>query len=335
MPRPIWKGHISFGLVSIPVSLYSAEQRKDLTLHLIDSRDQSRIAYERVNSETGEEVPWNSIVRGYEFSKGNYVLLNDEELKRAAPEATKTIEIENFVKPAEISPLLIDKPYYVEPTKQGRKGYVLLRETLRDAGLTGIAKVVIRTRQYVATLSPLDDVLVLVLLRFAQEIRSTDGLDIPERSSKSSGLSPRELKVAHTLVESMTTPWDPKAYHDEYRDALMKWIDKKVASGELTHSPEPVEDEQDEPPAPLNFMALLEKSLEHASGRKPPGGSPGRSAGERSASSESAPTDAPRQRGAGRSAKTSSARRSASRAAPRKSARGKTAAATVKRRKAG
>ncbi len=269
MARPVWRGHISFGLVNIPVNLHTVEQRADMQLHLIDSRDQSRVVYERVNAETGQEVPWDTIVKGYEYSKGNYVILNDTELKRAAPEATKAIEIEAFVKLAEIDVKFFDKPYYVEPGKHGQKGYVLLREVLKESGQVGIARVVIRTRQYMAAVMPQGNLLVLELLRYAQELKEPTGLDIPTGSAKTSGVSAQELKIARTLVESMTAKWDAAKYHDEYRDALMKWIDKKVNAGDMAHPAESEQEENDDAPAPINFMELLKKSVEH-SGRATP-----------------------------------------------------------------
>ncbi len=282
MPRAIWKGHISFGLVNVPVQLQSAEKRTDLQLHMLDSRNFARVRYERVNSETGAEVPWNEIVRGYEYSDGNYVTLSDEELKRAAPEATKAIEIEAFVEADQIDRLYYDKPYYLEPGKGGDKGYVLLREAMAEAGRVGIARVVIRTRQYVAALIPHEDLLLLELLRYPQELRSADDLDIPRGSAKSHGVTAQELKVAKTLVESMAASWDPESFHDEYREALMTWVEKKVKSGEIH---EPLEghdaEAEDEPPAPINFMELLKKSVakngRSATAKKAPARRPARS----------------------------------------------------------
>ncbi len=214
MPRPVWKGHISFGLVNVPVNLYPAEQRTDLQLHMIDSRDNSRVRYERVNEETGEEVPWDSVVRGFEYSDGNYVILSDEELKRAAPEVTKTIEIQSFVKQDEIDPIFFDTPYYLEAGKAGEKGYVLLRGAMKDSGRVGIAQVVIRTRQYLSALSARGDVLMLDLLRYPQEIRSTKELNVPSGPSKSHGVSAQELKIARTLIDAMAADWKPAEFHD-------------------------------------------------------------------------------------------------------------------------
>lgn len=265
MARAIWKGHISFGLVNVPVQLHSAETRTDLTLHMVDSRNFARVRYERVNSETGAEVPWNEIVRGYEYGDGNYVTLSDEELKAAAPEATKRIEIEAFVNLDDIDPLFFDRPYYLEPGKGGEKGYVLMREALKATGRAGIARVVIRTRQYLAALLARGDVLILNLLRYAQEIRSVKNLNIPHGNSKSHNVSAQELKIAEALVESMAAKWDPEQFEDEYRSALMKWIEKKVKSGDIHEPMEPDTPEEDDAPAPINFMELLKKSVESKS----------------------------------------------------------------------
>jgi DNA end-binding protein Ku len=307
MPRPVWRGHISFGLVHIPVNLYNAERRTDLQLHMIDSRDKSRVRYERVNADTGAEVPWDSIVKGYEYSDGQYVILNDEELKRAAPEATRSIDIEAFVKVEEIDPIYFDKPYYLEPGKGAEKGYVLLRTAMREAGKVGIARVVIRTRQYMAALSARDELLVLDLLRYRQEILPTDELNIPKNLTRGHGVTNQELKIAGTLIDSMSDAWRPEKYHDEYREQLMKWIEQKVKSGDMHH---PAEETSDEPeaPAPINFMEALKRSL-------------GEKAGKPSSPSGAGRKAAPRARsGGGKSGKRAPARTGA-RAAVRSGAR--------------
>lgn len=268
--RPIWKGHITFGLVNVPVILYPAEQRADLQLHLIDSSNYSRVRYERVNVETGEEVPWDRIVRGYEFDDGNYVLLSQEEFKMAAPEATKAVEVEAFVNLDEIDLVYFDKPYFLAPGAHGEKGYALLRDVLADTGKAGIARVVIRTRQYIAAMVPRDKVILLNLLRFQQELRSPEDLDLPGES-KTVGVTKQELDMAKTLVNSMTAKWKPAAYHDEYRESLMKWIEDKIESGEYKEVYEPGPEEDEEAPAPINLMEALKKSL------KPSAKSTGRS----------------------------------------------------------
>ncbi len=258
--RAIWKGHISFGLVNIPVSLYSAEQRADLQLHMLDSRNFSRIRYERVNAETGEEVPWDATVKGYQYEKGQYVVIGKDELQAAAPEATRTVEIEAFVELDDIDPLYFDKPYFLEPSKQGRKGYVLLRDALRESGKAGIATVVIRTRQYLAALAPRGDGLVLNLMRYHQELRSFDDLDLPG-SADDVGVKAKELKMARDLIASMESDWDPTEYHDEYRERLMAYIEERIESGELERAPDVHEPDEGEAPPPINLMDALKKSL--------------------------------------------------------------------------
>ena len=265
--RAIWKGYISFGLVNIPVSLYPAERRTDLSLHMIDSRDFTRVRYQRVNAETGEEVPWNQIVKGYEYNDGSYVVVTEEELKQAAPEATKTVDIEAFVNLADIDLVYFDKPYYLEPGKKGEKGYALLREALRESGRAAIAKVVIRTRQYLAALVPRGDAIVLNLLRFHQELRSPDDLDLPGPPAEV-GVTKGEAKMARTLIESMAAEWDPTAYHDEYRDELMQYIERKIESGDVERIPE-VEDADEDVPGPINMMEALRRSLAQSGGASP------------------------------------------------------------------
>jgi len=300
MARPVWKGHIGFGLVHVPVVLYPAEQRTDLQLHMLDSRDNARVRYERVNAETGHEVPWNTIVKGYEYSNGNYVIMSDEELKRAVPEATRTVEIQTFVKGDEIDPVFYDKPYYLEPAKGAEKGYVLLREAMKESGLVGIAQVVIRTRQYIAALRPQGDVLVLNLLRYAQEVRSTEDLKIPHGGIKAHGITAQEMKIARTLIDAMETPWNPEKYHDEYRAELMKWIQKRVKAGEIEH-PAELPEEPKEEKSPLNFMEALRNSLAQAGkGHKAPAG---RTTTPRAARSRSTPKKRPARKGSPRPAR--------------------------------
>ena len=259
MPRAIWKGSISFGLVNIPVGLYSAEKREEISFHLLDRRNMARVRYKKVNEESGKEVPWDETVRGYEYEKGHYVVLTDEDLKRAAPEATQSIDIIDFVDIEEISPLYFDKPYYLGPDKKGARAYALLRETLRRTGKAGIAKVVIRTKQYLAAVVARGDVLTLEILRYAHELRDPGELEIPTGKE---GVSERELEMAERLVEGMVEDWEPEKYEDTYRDDVMKLIEKRVEAGQTEGSDEPA-------PAPrrpegrvVDLMALLKQSVE-------------------------------------------------------------------------
>lgn len=267
MARAIWKGSISFGLVNIPVGLYSAESRDEIHFKLLDRRNMSPIHYKRVNEESGREVPWDETVRGYEFADGKYVALTDADLKRAAPEATQTIDILGFVDLEDISPLYFDKPYYLAPDKKGAKSYALLREVQRRTGKAGIAKVVIRTRQYLAAVVARGDVLTLELMRYAHELRDPKDLDVPHGKQ---GVSDRELQMAERLVEGMVEKWDPEKYKDDYRRDLMKMIKERVEAGELEASSEPAP--KPEKPAGgqvVDLMALLKSSLEGGGAKKP------------------------------------------------------------------
>ncbi len=220
MARPIWNGTISFGLLNVPVQLYSGERSMDLHFRMLDSRDNSPVRYERVNSETGEEVPWKEIVKGFEYEKGNYVVIDEDELRKAAPEHTETVEIEAFVNRAEIDPMYFEKPYYLVPAKKAEKGYVLLREVLNKTDKIGIARVVIRTRQYIGALMPLEDALILNLMRFPQEIVKADEFSLPSGSAKNYRVNDKELEMASQLIESMTVKWNPEDYKDEFRARL-------------------------------------------------------------------------------------------------------------------
>ena len=264
MARPIWKGHISFGLVNVPVVLFSGEQRTDISFHLIDSRNSARVRYERVNEETGQEVPWDKIVKGYEYSDNNYVLLSDDELEHVAVEMTRTIEIEQFVDLTDIDVRFFEKPYFLVPGTKGEKGYVLLREALAKTGKAGIARVVIRARQHLAALLPHGDALVLELLRFSQDLRDLGEHEIPGQDLKQYKVSKQEIELAMKLVEGMTGAWDPGEFEDEYRAALMKLVQKKIDSGET----EPIEIGEPEPqasPQTINFMDVLKQSVADAS----------------------------------------------------------------------
>ena len=265
MARSIWKGSITFGLVNIPVGLYTAETRDEIHFKMLDKKTMSPIHYKRVSEESGKEVDWNDIVRGYEFSPGKYVVMSDEDLKRAAPEATQTIDIVDFVDMDEISPLYFDKPYYLGPDKKGSKAYALLREVLRRTNKVGIAKVVIRTRQYLAAVVPRGDVLTLELLRFAHELRDPSELDIPKGKE---GVSERELDMAERLVEGMVDAWDPEKYKDDYRRDLMKTIEERVEAGQLEAAPEPEAKPRQRADNVVDLMALLKRSVEEGGSTK-------------------------------------------------------------------
>ncbi|WP_437202887.1 Ku protein [Planctomicrobium sp. SH664] len=269
MGRPVWSGQISFGLVNIPVAIHGAERRSDLSFKLIDSRNSARVRYERVNEETGKEVPWSSIVKGFEYDKGSYVLLTEKDLESAAVEMTKTIEIETFVDPEEIESVYFDRPYFIIPGKGAEKGYVLLREAMEKSGRVGIAKVVIRTRQYLSAVIPDGNALLLELLRFPQEVVSASEFNFPGRDLKKLKISPKEIDLARQLIEGMSSPWNPDDYHDEYRSALMEMIDRRIKAGktELIEDEEEPE-EQARTPRTINFMDVLKQSVEKTTPRK-------------------------------------------------------------------
>jgi DNA end-binding protein Ku len=228
--RSIWKGSISFGLVTIPVGLYPATAREELKFRLLRNSDLSPINYKRVAEADGREVPWDQIVKGYEYEKGRFVVLRDEDFKRVDIEAAETIDIMDFVELTGVNPMYFYKPYYLEPQKGGAKAYALLRDVLRDSKKAGIAKIVIRARQHLAAVKANGDALVLELMHFGDELVGTEGLKIPagEKSGK------RELDMARSLVEQMSNNWDPKRYTDDYTSALMRLIDKKIESGGKT-----------------------------------------------------------------------------------------------------
>lgn len=232
--RPIWKGAISFGLVHVPVTLFGLEKKVDLHFKLLDSRTKSTIRYERVNELTGEEVPWDKIVKGYEYSKNNFVIMEEEDFKKAAVEATQTIDIVDFVEKNEISDLYFDKPYVLVPQKKAEKGYVLLRDVLAKSGRVGIARVVIRTREYLSAVIPQESGLVLMLLRFAQELRPLSEFSLPEGDAKAYKVTEKEVQLAKQLVDAQTSKWEPDKYKDEYRDELLKFIELKAEKGEVT-----------------------------------------------------------------------------------------------------
>ena len=267
MSRPIWKGHILFGLVNVPVVVYSAEKRSDLNFHLIDSRNAARVRYERVNEATGEEVPWDKIVKGFEYDGGDYVLLSEQEMEHASVKMTRTIEIEQFVDIDEIDIRYFDRPYLLAPDKNGEKGYVLLREALTQSGKAGIADVVIRTRQYLAALIAKEDALLLELLRYEQELRKPNEFDLPGHDLRKIKVSRKELDLAKQLINGLSAKWNPRKHHDKYRDVLMQLIKKKVKSGQ-TEAIETVEEEAvAEEPKTINFMDVLKKSLAKTTSR--------------------------------------------------------------------
>jgi len=259
--RPIWKGSISFGLVNVPVSLYSMERKaSEISFKLLDKRNHKGVRYKRVNEETQEEVPWDQIVKGYEYSEGNYVVLTDEDFEKVQVEATQTIEITDFVKREEIDDTFFDKPYIILPGKKAEKGYVLLREALKKTGKVGIAKVVIRTKEYLAAVDPKGDGLVLCLMRFAHELKSLEDFNLPDEPISEYKVTDKEVKLAEQLVASMTTKWKPEQYKDEYYDNLKAWIEEKAEKGDMAEVPKG-EKRSTEGAGVIDLAELLRKSM--------------------------------------------------------------------------
>src|SRR5438477_266456 len=262
MARAIWKGSISFGLVNIPIALYPATRREELKFRLLRKSDLSPVNYKRVAEKDGKEVSWDQIVKGYEYEKGKYVVLKDEDFERVDLEATQTVDIQDFVDQEEIDPMFFYKPYYLEPQKGGDKAYTLLRDALKDSNKVGIAKVVIKTRQYLAGVKPEDGTLVLELMHFADELADPQQLHVPKKLE----LGKREMNMAKSLIGSMTSKWQPEKYKDDYRAALMEVIEEKVEAGgkEIEEKPR----KTPKPTKEIDLVSLLKKSLDQTGGKK-------------------------------------------------------------------
>ncbi|NVM77112.1 DNA end-binding protein Ku [Duganella sp. SG902] len=260
--RALWKGAISFGLVYIPVEMYTAVQEHDLDLTMLDRRDFSPVGYKRYNKKTGKEVTWDDIVKGYEYEDNEYVVLSDEDLKRANVEATQTIDIVAFVEAADVPLTYYETPYYLAPARGGAKVYALLRETLRKAGKIGIATVVMRTKQHLCALVCVEDKIVLNTLRYATEIRDAEELKLPPATLKAAGISDKELQMALSLVDGMSEEWKPEQYHDTYKEDVMAMIKKKIKAGQTKTITAPEKDTA-APKASnvVDLVALLQNSL--------------------------------------------------------------------------
>src|SRR5213596_1420091 len=256
MARAIWKGSISFGLVNIPIALYPATRREELKFRLLRKGDLSPVNYKRVAEADGKEVPWDQIVKGYEYEKGKYVVLKEKDFQRVDVEATQIVDIQDFVEPDEIDPIFFYKPYYLEPQKGGDKAYSLLRDALKDSKKVGVAKVVIKTREYLAGVKPEDGALVLELMHFADELADTSKLHI----SKKVEVGKREMTIAKSLIDSMSSKWNPEKYKDDYRQALMEVIEEKVEAGgkEIEEKPK----KAPKPTKVIDLVSVLQKSLD-------------------------------------------------------------------------
>lgn len=263
MARPIWTGTLSFGLLNIPVKLMPGERRVDLHFRMLDSRDNARIRYERINEDTGEEVPWKDVVKAFEYDKGSYVVIDESDIAAASPERKDTIDIDTFVDLDQIGPEYFDKPYVLEPGAKAEKGYVLLRDVLARTGKAGIGRVVIRTREYLAAVMPKGDALVLMVLRFAQELVDPQDYALPQAKSGKWTISPREVEMAEQLITSMSSQWQPDQFKDDFRNRLHEVIEQRVRSKKVVQA-DSIEDEAPPEGAATNvidFAELLKRSL--------------------------------------------------------------------------
>ncbi len=269
MAHAIWSGSINFGLVTIPVKVFSAVKTDELSFNMLHKKDEGRIKYERVCSVDGKTVPWDEIVKGYEYEKGQYVILTDEDFKKVNPEATQSVDILEFVELDKINPMFFDKPYYLEPTKQGRHAYALLREALAKSNRVAVARVVIRTKEYIAAVKPLNDALVLELMHWASEIVSPGTLELPDGER----LPEAEMKMAKMLIDTMSVDeFEPEKFVNRYHDEVLAMIDARAKGQELPKA-------KKAPPRSkvVNLMDVLAASLEESKKRR---SSNGRSASQ-------------------------------------------------------
>jgi DNA end-binding protein Ku len=255
MPRAIWSGAISFGLVNVPVKLYSAVSKKTVRFHQLHDRDGVRIQQKRICPEDGEEVSYENIVKGYEIGPGQHVVVTQEELEGLDPKKTRTIDIEDFVELEDIDPIYYDHPYYLVPDKGADKAYNLLREAMRDSGRVAIARVVIRQKEHLTAIRPAGDVMTMATMLFGDEVVSPEGIDeLPDETETTN----RELDMARQLIDSLATDFDPGKYRDEYRERVLDLIERKAEGEEIAIQPE------EEPERVPDLMAALEASVKAA-----------------------------------------------------------------------
>ena len=264
MARPIWSGTLSFGLLNIPVQLMPGTRGTDLSFRMLDARDKSPIRYERVNAETGEEVPWKDVVKAFEYDKGSYVVLEQEDIRSAAPESHDAIEVEAFVDAEAIGPQYFEKPYVLVPAKKAEKGYVLLLETLKNTGRLGIARVVVRSREHLCAVLPQGDALLLVMMRYPQELVDIGDYALPAGRAGDYRVSQREMQMAEALIASMESDWKPAGYKDEFRARLHKVIEKRIKAkgGKVRRPLEEPALREDAATNVVDFMSLLQQSID-------------------------------------------------------------------------
>src|SRR5471030_1680368 len=266
MARALWKGAITFGLVNIPVELYPAEDRKSFKFSMLDKRDFSPVGYKRYSKTSKKEVDWSNIVKGYEYEKDQYVVLSDEDFRRANVKATQSIDIQAFVPADEIALEYFETPYYLAPGTRGQKVYALLRETLRSTKRISIAQVVIRTTQHLAAVVVNGRALMLNTLRYEDELRNTNGLELPAAGVNAAGVTAKEIALARRLVDDMTEHWKPGAFKDTYHNDLMARIKQKIKQGQTKEITEPGKDNEERPRSAqvIDLADLLKKSLGNA-----------------------------------------------------------------------
>lgn len=269
MPRTIWKGAVSFGLVHIPVALVPATTRTGIDFDWLDKRSMDRVGYKRINKTTGEDIDSENIVKGVEYEKGQYVVLSDDEIKAAHPKATQTVDIVAFVDAKDISFLYIDTPYYLTPDRRGEKVYALLRETLIQTGKVGIANVVLRNKQHLAVVMPLGKALVMNTLRWAEEVRSEEYLELKDEAL-AADLNPRELDMAKRLVEDMSEDWKPDQYKDTFQDQIMALVEQKAREGRIEAVGGPEEAVDRRSADVIDLTELLKRSLAAKTGKAKP-----------------------------------------------------------------
>jgi DNA end-binding protein Ku len=259
--RSIWKGAISFGLVHVPVSLHTASTEQEVDFDWLDKRTMDPVGYKRINRRTGKEIDKANIVKGVKVEGDAYVVLSDDEIRNAYPKRTQTIAIETFVKAADVSFVYIEKPYYLAPDGRASRVYALLREALTDAGVIGIARFVLHNKEHLAALVPAGPALMLGTLRWADEIRSPESLDLPEEGASAHGLKPAELQMARQLVHEMTSEWKPRSFKDDFTSAIRALVEKKAAAGDKAVV-EPFEDAPDTSGSNvIDLSELLRRSL--------------------------------------------------------------------------
>jgi len=310
MPRTIWKGAVSFGLVHIPVALVPATTRQGIDFDWLDKRSMDRVGYKRINKTTGEDIDSENIVKGVEYEKGNYVVISDDEIKAAHPKATQTVDIVAFVDAKDISFLYIDTPYYLTPDRRGEKVYALLRETLIETGKVGIANVVLRNKQHLAVVMPLGKALVMNTLRWADEVRGVEYLEMKDEALNAD-LNPRELDMAKRLVEDMSEEWNPEQYKDTFQDKIMDLVETKAREGKIEAVGGPEEAVDRRSADVIDLTELLKRSLAGKPAKK------AASAEEDDEAEQASEEQAPPKRASGKS--------TASKKAPAKSTSSKTA----------